>query len=251
MIIVVEIAGRTGDRACKEYDAPSINAAVEAARRSFEPTPSFGLQIFGSKETGPFRENRRKSGDLGPAGDGVLISAVPAYRRSFYPALSCYVECRHHTEHRGAVMNILDDLRAEWIAIRKSLGDHIAYLEAGNKIHPIDQDPDEATIEFLVRLKQYRSEVEGWLVHLPSERERWLSHRTAGRSADGVCWAVRKVQVARRHRYTHVHHRFEILSCPFILPTQPSAVRPASAPGLRPEYIAHPGTRRPIDVVLH
>ena len=42
-------------------------------------------------------------------------------------------------------MNILDDLRAEWIAIRKSLGDHIAYLEAGNKIHPIGQDPDEAT----------------------------------------------------------------------------------------------------------
>jgi hypothetical protein len=31
-----------------------------------------------------------------------------------------------------AAMNILDDLRAEWIAIRKSLGDHIAYLEAGN-----------------------------------------------------------------------------------------------------------------------
>jgi hypothetical protein len=70
-------------------------------------------------------------------------------------------------------MNILDDLRAEWIAIRKSLGDHIAYLEAGNKIHPIGQDPDEATTEFLVRLKQYRSAVQGWLVHLPSER--WSS----------------------------------------------------------------------------
>ena len=68
-------------------------------------------------------------------------------------------------------MNILDDLRAEWIAIRKNLGDCIAYLEAGNKIHPIDQDQDEATIEFVGRLKQYRSEVEGWLVHLPSERE--------------------------------------------------------------------------------
>ena len=63
-------------------------------------------------------------------------------------------------------MNFLDDLRAEWIAIRKSLGDHIAYLEAGNKIHPIDRDPNEATTEFLARLKHYRSEVEGWLVHL-------------------------------------------------------------------------------------
>ena len=35
-------------------------------------------------------------------------------------------------------MNVLDDLRAEWIAIRKSLGDHIAYLEAGNK-NPSDR----------------------------------------------------------------------------------------------------------------
>ena len=68
-------------------------------------------------------------------------------------------------------MNILDDLRAEWIAIRKNLGDHIAYLEAGNKIHLINQGPNEATIELLERLKQYRLEVQGWLVHLPSEGE--------------------------------------------------------------------------------
>ena len=66
-------------------------------------------------------------------------------------------------------MNFLDDLRAEWIAIRRSLGDHIAYLEAGNKVHPIDQDPNVATAVFLGRLKQYRSEVEGWLATLPSE----------------------------------------------------------------------------------
>jgi hypothetical protein len=77
----------------------------------------------------------------------------------------------HDAGIQGAAMNILDDLRAEWIAIRKSLGDHIAYLEVGNKIHPIGQDPDEATTEFLVRLKQYRSEVQGWLVNLPSESE--------------------------------------------------------------------------------
>jgi hypothetical protein len=68
-------------------------------------------------------------------------------------------------------MKILDDLRAEWIAVRKSLGDHIAFLETGNKIHPIGQDSDEATTELLGRLKKYRSEVQGWLVHLPSERE--------------------------------------------------------------------------------
>jgi hypothetical protein len=92
--------------------------------------------------------------------------------RTFYPALPLlgwFV--MHDAEHTGAAMNILDDLRAEWIAIRKSLGDHIAYLEAGNRIHPIGQDPDEVTTEFLVRLKQYRSEVQGWLVHLPSESE--------------------------------------------------------------------------------
>jgi hypothetical protein len=68
-------------------------------------------------------------------------------------------------------MNILDDLRAEWIAMRKSLGDHIAYLEAGNKIHPINQEADEATTEFVARLKQYRLEVEGWLAQLPTEGE--------------------------------------------------------------------------------
>ncbi len=68
-------------------------------------------------------------------------------------------------------MNTLDDLRAEWIEIRKSLTQHIAYLEAGNKIHPIDQDADEATAEFLERLKRYRSEVEEWLVSLPSEAQ--------------------------------------------------------------------------------
>ena len=66
-------------------------------------------------------------------------------------------------------MNFLDDLRAEWIAIRRSLGDHIAYIEAGNTVHPIDQDPDVATAELLERLKQYRAEVEGWLANLPSE----------------------------------------------------------------------------------
>jgi hypothetical protein len=66
-------------------------------------------------------------------------------------------------------MNTLDDLRAEWIEVRKGLARHIAHLEAGNKIHPIDQDADRATAELLERLKRYRAEVEEWLVHLPSE----------------------------------------------------------------------------------
>ena len=100
----------------------------------------------------------RKSGERGPARDKLplpLLCSLPS----------------HDAERAGAAMNFLDDLRAEWIAIRKNLRDHIAYLEAGNRIHPIDQDPNEATAEFLQRLRQYRSEVEGWLIHLPSQGE--------------------------------------------------------------------------------
>ena len=68
-------------------------------------------------------------------------------------------------------MNTLDDLRAEWIELRRSLSRHIADLEAGNIIRPIGQDPEEATIEFVQRLKQYRAEVESWLVHLPTQAD--------------------------------------------------------------------------------
>jgi hypothetical protein len=68
-------------------------------------------------------------------------------------------------------MNTLDDLRAEWIELRRNLGRHIAYLEAGNTIHPIGQDPEQATIEFVQRLKRYRVEVESWLAHLPSQAD--------------------------------------------------------------------------------
>ena len=40
---------------------------------------------------------------------------------------SCPCRCyAHHAERTGVAMNFLDDLWAEWIAIRKSLGDHIA-----------------------------------------------------------------------------------------------------------------------------
>ena len=41
MIIVVEIASRAGTRACKEYDAPSYNAAVEALKRELRTYPAF------------------------------------------------------------------------------------------------------------------------------------------------------------------------------------------------------------------
>ena len=41
MIVVVEIASRAGTRAWKEYDAPSFNAAVEAAKRELRAHPTF------------------------------------------------------------------------------------------------------------------------------------------------------------------------------------------------------------------
>jgi hypothetical protein len=41
MIIVVEIVGRAGTRACKEYDAPSYNAAIEAVKRELREYPTF------------------------------------------------------------------------------------------------------------------------------------------------------------------------------------------------------------------
>ncbi len=68
-------------------------------------------------------------------------------------------------------MNTLDNLRAQWIETRKSLAVHIAYLEAGNKIHPINQDANEATANLLERLKRYHSDVQTWLAQLPSETD--------------------------------------------------------------------------------
>ena len=40
MIIVVEIASCAGTRACKEYDAPSLGAAIAAAERELRANPN-------------------------------------------------------------------------------------------------------------------------------------------------------------------------------------------------------------------
>jgi hypothetical protein len=42
MTIVVEIASRTGTRAYKEYDAPSVDAAIKEANRELQAYPEFG-----------------------------------------------------------------------------------------------------------------------------------------------------------------------------------------------------------------
>jgi hypothetical protein len=43
MIVVVEIAGRRGDRAAKEYEAPSLEAAMRAAERELQAHPRFRI----------------------------------------------------------------------------------------------------------------------------------------------------------------------------------------------------------------
>jgi hypothetical protein len=88
-----------------------------------------------------------------------------------YPVVDLRYAQPKDAEQTGAIMNTLNDLRAEWIETRRSLGRHIVDLENGTKIHPIDQDSTQATIELLERLKRYRAEVESWLLHLPTEAE--------------------------------------------------------------------------------
>jgi hypothetical protein len=46
MIVVVEIASRTGARACKEYDAP----AIEAVKRELRAYPTFRVTDIWVKE---------------------------------------------------------------------------------------------------------------------------------------------------------------------------------------------------------
>ena len=65
MIIVVEIVSRAGTRACKEYDAPSYNAAIEAVKRELaQHTPRFALQTSGSKTIAWSSENQWTTGEL-------------------------------------------------------------------------------------------------------------------------------------------------------------------------------------------
>jgi hypothetical protein len=49
MIIVVEIVSRSGTRACKEYDAPSYNAAIAAVKRDLRAYPAFHVTDIWAK----------------------------------------------------------------------------------------------------------------------------------------------------------------------------------------------------------
>jgi hypothetical protein len=43
MIIIVEIGSRSGTRACKEYDAPTLGSAIAAAERELRGYSDFRL----------------------------------------------------------------------------------------------------------------------------------------------------------------------------------------------------------------
>jgi len=57
MIFVVEIANRAGIRAYKEYDAPSLQAAVEAVRRELRGYPNFRVIDLRIKEDWGFQQD--------------------------------------------------------------------------------------------------------------------------------------------------------------------------------------------------
>jgi hypothetical protein len=56
MIIVVEIACRTGARASKEYDAPSASAAIRALTRDLRGYPGLRVTDIRIKEGQSFQQ---------------------------------------------------------------------------------------------------------------------------------------------------------------------------------------------------
>ncbi len=60
MTIVIEISSRTGTRAYKEYDAPSVDATIKEANRELRPYPEFWVtasRLMGGERC---RENQMK-----------------------------------------------------------------------------------------------------------------------------------------------------------------------------------------------
>jgi hypothetical protein len=55
MIVVVEIVSRAGTRACKEYDTPSYNAAIEAVKRELREYPTLRVLDIRIKDDGAVR----------------------------------------------------------------------------------------------------------------------------------------------------------------------------------------------------
>jgi hypothetical protein len=65
-------------------------------------------------------------------------------------------------------MITINDLRNDWLGARISLGDQIEFLEAGNRIHTLGENPEKATAAWLERLKQDWSLYDQLLIDYPA-----------------------------------------------------------------------------------
>jgi hypothetical protein len=83
MTIVVEIVSRTGTRAYKEYDAPSVDAAIKEANRELRAYTEFWVTGF-SVDRGRAVQRKPKEERLTAAIDEVSAHAEPPRRAPFF-----------------------------------------------------------------------------------------------------------------------------------------------------------------------
>src|ERR1700693_4693537 len=83
MTIVVEIASRTGTRAYKEYDAPSVDAAIKEANRELRAYPEFWVTGF-SVDRAQAVQRIPKEEDLTAVSGDVSARAEPPWRAPFF-----------------------------------------------------------------------------------------------------------------------------------------------------------------------
>jgi hypothetical protein len=83
MTIVVEIVSRTGTRAYKEYDAPSVDAAIKEANRELRAYPEFWVTGF-SVDRGQAVQRKPNEESLTAAIGEVSARAEPLRRAPFF-----------------------------------------------------------------------------------------------------------------------------------------------------------------------
>ena len=83
MTIVVEISSRTGTRAYKEYDAPSVDAAIKEANRELRAYPEFWVTGF-SVDGGRAVPRKANEESLTAAIGEVNVRAEPPRRAPFF-----------------------------------------------------------------------------------------------------------------------------------------------------------------------
>ena len=83
MKIVVEIASRTGTRAYKEYDAPSVDAAIKEANRELRAYPEFWVTGF-SVDRGQAVHRIPKEENLTAVSGDVSARAERPWRAPFF-----------------------------------------------------------------------------------------------------------------------------------------------------------------------